>query len=77
MNGSHENSWVRIAAPFLWSLPYFFSFLGLLVYEIDLQNLLRVYNLLLFPIVYGVLWYFCWILKACVIISECALEWPW
>ena len=53
MNKPHykemENSSVRIAAPFFWILPCFFSFLVLAVYEIDLENLLRVYNLLYFP----------------------------
>ena len=34
MKCSHENSLEKIATPFFWILPYFFSFLGLAVYEI-------------------------------------------
>ena len=49
MKYSYLNSSERIETPFLWILPYFFSFLGLAVYEIDIFNLLRVYNLLYFP----------------------------
>ena len=48
MKRSHENSSERIATPFLGLLPYFFSVLGLAVYEIDLYNSLCVYNLLCF-----------------------------
>ena len=33
---SHENSTERVATPFSGILPYFFSFLGLAAYEMDL-----------------------------------------
>ena len=38
MKRSHENSSERILTPFFYILPYFFSFLGLAMCELDLQN---------------------------------------
>ena len=48
MKCSHDSSSEKIATPFFWILLYFLPFPGLAVYEIDLENLLRVYHLLYF-----------------------------
>ena len=49
MKRSHENSSEKIETLLFWTPPYFFSFRGLAVCEIDLQNSLRVYSLLYLP----------------------------